>query len=133
MSDPSSQTESDRVLPVIEEQLHVDIRQNVTGLVRLEKTVRQYDELVEQDLLQETLSIEHVPLHQYIDEPVTPRQEGDVTIFPVMEEILIVKKQLVLKEEIRVTRQRTQTRHRQAIPLRAENISVQHLPGATSS
>lgn len=75
MDDHEIKAQANLILPVLEERLQVEIRQNVTGIVRLEKIIRQYEGLVDQELLHETLSIEHVPLHQYLDEPIAPRQE----------------------------------------------------------
>jgi hypothetical protein len=38
------------------------------------------------------------------------RQEGDTTIVPVVEEVLVVERRLMLKEEIRIKRVRTTER-----------------------
>jgi stress response protein YsnF len=115
------------VLPVLREELNVEIRKRVTGIVRLEKTVRQFDSLVDEELVSDSISVEHVPINRYLDEPAVTRQEGDTTVYPVMEEVLIMTKQLVLKEEIRVTRLRQQSRHQEIVPLRTEEIFVERL------
>jgi stress response protein YsnF len=115
------------VLPVLREELTVEIRKRVTGIVRLEKNVRQFESLVDEELISESISVEHVPINRYLDEPAVARQEGDTTVYPVMEEILIMTKQLVLKEEIRVTRLRQQSRHQEIVPLRAEEVFVERL------
>ena len=120
--------EATSTLPVLREELTVHIRKNITGIVRLEKTIREFEGVVDQALLSESLSVEHVPINQYISEPAMARQEGDVTIVPVMEEILIVTKQLVLKEEIRITRHSSQSRHQERVLLRAEEVSIERLP-----
>jgi stress response protein YsnF len=44
-----------------------------------------------------------------------------------MEEIVIVTKQLVLKEEIRITRRREQPHYHEIVPLRAEEVEVKRL------
>ena len=48
--------------------------------------------------------MEHVTVDRVV--PVVPeiRHEGETTIYPVMEERLVVTRELVLKEEVRVTR-----------------------------
>ncbi len=117
-------------LPILEEQLSVQVRKIVTGVVRLEKTVREFEGLVDQELLSETVSVEHVSLNHPITEPAVVRREGDVTIYPVMEEVLVVTKQLILKEEIRVTRHRAHARHQEVVPLRAEEVSIERLAGS---
>lgn len=50
--------------------------------------------------------VQRVPIDKIIDQPVSPRQEGDTMIFPVVEEVLVVQKKLVLKEEIHVRPER---------------------------
>jgi hypothetical protein len=41
-----------------------------------------------------------------MDQPATERREGDNLIFPVVEEVLVVEKKYLLKEEIHVRRRR---------------------------
>jgi stress response protein YsnF len=59
--------------------------------------------------------------------PVT-RQEGQMTIYPVVKEVLVVQKRLLLIEEIRVTRQQTQTQDTQTVRLRREEMTVERTP-----
>jgi stress response protein YsnF len=111
-------------IPVIQEVVNAEVQQHVTGIVRLEKRVRQHEQAINQELISETIAIEHISINRYINEPAVMRQEGDVTIFPVMEEIVITKKQLVLREEIRITRSRTSLQYHEVVPLRAEEVRV---------
>ena len=112
------------VVPILREELDVQKQAKITGVVRLEKSIRTTETVIDELLLRESVAIEHVPVNRYIDEAVRPRQEGDTTIIPVMEEIVVVTKQLVLKEEIRITRQREQLRFQESVPLRVEQIDV---------
>ncbi len=52
-------------------------------------------------------SVRKVAVDRVLDEPVGPRQEGDTMIYPVMEEVLVVQKKLILREEIHVTPERS--------------------------
>ncbi|AIE84109.1 DUF2382 domain-containing protein [Fimbriimonas ginsengisoli] len=54
----------------------------------------------------EDVEIERVPMDEILDTAPEVRQEGDVTIIPVVEEFLVVQRKLRLKEEIRVTKTR---------------------------
>jgi stress response protein YsnF len=45
-----------------------------------------------------------VPVDQVVDTAPDIRTEGNVTIVPVLEEVLVVTKQLVLKEELDIRR-----------------------------
>lgn len=100
---------------------------SVTGIVRLEKTVRTSEEYVDEDLESDNISVERVTVGRYLDEAMATRQEGDTTIIPVMEEIMIISKQLVLKEEIRITRRRQQSHYYELVPLRTEEIRLTRL------
>ena len=112
---------------VLEEQLDVQVRKNVTGIVRLEKTIRTHDALVDLELMRDTLSVERIPVNERIDEPAVTRYEGDIMIVPVMEEVVIVSRQLILKEEIRITRRQELVRYEQTVPLRAEEIDIERI------
>lgn len=52
------------------------------------------------------------------------RFEGDTTIVPVVEEVAVVQKRLVLREEIRITKRRRERRERMQVPLRRERAEV---------
>ncbi len=58
------------------------------------------------EFYQEGYTIERVKVERLILEPVSQRQEGDTLILPVVEEVLVVEKRLMLREEIRITRKR---------------------------
>ena len=115
-------------VPVIEEQLLVDKQVVETGRVRISKSVRETDETVNIPLVQENVSVERVPVNQYVAEPPPPvRYEGNVMIIPVLREVVVVEKRLVLVEELRVTKQQTQTQETQKIRLRKEEVAVKRI------
>ena len=115
-------------IPITEEQLQVSRQTVETGRVRLAKTVHETDETVTVPLLHETYTVERIALNQYVDEPPATRQEGETTIYPVVNEVLVVQKRLVLIEEIRVTRLQAQVEDTQTMPLRREEITVERTP-----
>lgn len=112
------------VIPVIEEQLEVGKRTVVTGKVRLEKQVKEYQEELDVPLAVRTFEVERVVLNQLVAEPPPVRQEGDTTVYPVIEEQLVLTTQLVLKEEVRVTKRDTERRDNRVVTLRRESITV---------
>lgn len=114
------------VVPVIAEQLDVGRKVTETGVVRLRKLVHERHELVDQAVTRETVSVERVPVNRVVDGPVAVRQEGDTTIVPVMEEVLVVERRLVLKEEVHIVRRRvTEPAEAQRVTLRREEIVVE--------
>ncbi len=94
------------VIPVVVEELSVGTRVVDTGVVRLRKVVHEREEVVDPPLLRETVHVERVPVNRFVEGPLSPREEGGVLIVPVLEEVLVVEKRLVLREELRITRRR---------------------------
>ena len=64
--------------------------------------------------------------------PPVPREEEDGKVFvvPVLEEVLVVEKRLVLREELRL-RRTSDTQHvEQVVPVRRQTATVDRLPPA---
>ena len=111
-------------IPVIEEELEVQKRQVETGTVRINKTIREHEEIVEQALAKESAKIERIPINRIVKEAATSRYENDTLIIPVYEEEVVVEKRLVLREEIRISKETSVEQHHERIPLRSETVTV---------
>jgi uncharacterized protein (TIGR02271 family) len=118
------------VLPVIAEQLKVQKRQVITGGVRVGKVVREREELVDEPLLQEKVQVERVPINQVVEAVPQVRYEGETMVIPILEEIVVVQKRLLVKEELRITKQRQTTSQPQQVTLRSEEPVIEPLPGS---
>lgn len=116
-------------IPVIEEQPVVKRRVVDTGGVRVEKSVHTRTEHLEPVLSHEELEVERVPIDALVEDTrrATMRREGETWIFPVLEEVLVVSKQLRLVEEVRVTRRRKVERAHQEVELLREEIDVKRI------
>jgi len=90
------------VIPVVEEQLLVTKRVVETGRVRVSLKTEEVTEAVREILHGRQVEIEHVPINREVDRVLGTREEDGVLIVPVIEEVLVVEKRLVLKEEIRI-------------------------------
>jgi uncharacterized protein (TIGR02271 family) len=115
-------------IPVRQEQLHVGKRIADTGRgVRIHKTVSQHEQIVDEILLHDELEVEHVPIDAIVagSEPPRMRYEGDTLVVPVLEEVLVVQKQMRLKEEVRITRHRREAHVPQTVSLRSEHVEVE--------
>jgi len=119
-----------QVIPVIEEHLEVSRRKVETGgAVRVRKQVDEVPvELTEQMAL-ERVEVERVPVGKIIAEPVGVRQEGNVTIIPVVEERLV--RAWVLVEEIRLIRREETVDTREAFTLKRDRVVVERFDPAT--
>ena len=100
----SDRQEDGGLLPLIEEQLDVTTRIRETGILRLKKSTQERTETIEVPLTAVGWRVERVPVDRVVAEAPAVRQEGETTIYPVMEERLVVTRQLVVREEVRVTR-----------------------------
>lgn len=117
--------EGTTVIPVVREELDVQKRKVETGRVRISKIVREREELVDEPLLREEVRVERVPINRTVDVPVAMRQEGETMIIPLLEEVLVVEKRLLLREELHITRQRRETKNPQKVTLRTEEVKVE--------
>lgn len=126
------------VIPVTVEELDVRKRTVETGRVRVTKVVREHEEVVDEPLLREEVEVERVPVNRVVEGPVAIRHEGQTTIVPLMEEVLVVEKRLMLKEELRITKRRVEEHSPQRVTLRTEEATVERVtaqepPEATAS
>jgi uncharacterized protein (TIGR02271 family) len=114
------------VIPVVKEDVTIDKRRIETGAgVRVHKTVHERVQVVDEPLTRDDLIIERVPVGRVLDAPLDVRYEAETTIIPVMEEVLVVEKRLMLKEEVRITRRRTEHRSPRRVTLRDESAIVE--------
>lgn len=113
------------VVPVVAEELQVGKRTVETGVVRVRKLVREHEETVDQPILREEVQVERVPIGRVVDVAPQPRNEGETLIIPVLEEVLVVEKRVMLKEEVHVTWRRVEERSPQQVTLRSEEIVVE--------
>ncbi len=125
----SASTENDGriVVPVMAEELNVQKRQVTTGGVRVRKLVHEHQETVDEPLLREDVQVERVPVNLMVSEPVQVRYEGETMIIPILEEVLVVEKRLMVKEEVRVTKRQTQHNEPQEVTVRSEEVVVEPL------
>jgi uncharacterized protein (TIGR02271 family) len=123
--DMSSEIE---VIPLVEEELRLDKRTVTTGRVRIRTTAEVETELAKATLDGETVEVTRVPIDRMIDQAPDIRTEGDVTIIPVLEKILVVEKRLVLKEELHVRKRTTTEEVEVPVELRKQRAIVEHIP-----
>ena len=115
------------VIPLLAEQLKIARQKVLTGGVRVHKTVAERTETIDEPTLREDVEIERVPINRFVAEPPAVRREGEVMIVPLVEEVLVVEKKLVLREEIRVTTRRDTVRQPQQIVLRREEATLEQI------
>lgn len=116
---------TEQILPVVSEQVEVERRARPIARVRVRKTTRVDDATVDLASAKEDVSVERVPIGRIVDVPPQIRTEGDTTIVPVVEETVVVQKRLLLREEIRITKRRSEETRRVTVPLRRQQVDIQ--------
>jgi uncharacterized protein (TIGR02271 family) len=112
-------------IPLVEERLSIAKRQVETGRLRVAIKVEQREELVPVELAHDEVEIERVPKNVAVSELPGVRLEGNTTVIPVVEEVVVVEKRLVLVEEIHVRRKVATTTEQIPVMLRAEQATVE--------
>jgi uncharacterized protein (TIGR02271 family) len=116
--------EAEMRIPLVEEELSVSKRQREKGRVVVQTIPRERQELVEQELERVDVEIERIPVDRVVETPPRIREEGDTLVIPVVEEVVVVEKRLVLREEIRVHRRRSVEQFQQPVTLRSEEVRI---------
>ena len=117
------------VIPVVAEELQVGRRTVETGRVRVTKLVKEHEEVVNEPIRTEEVVVERFPVNRVVDAAPEPRREGDTLVFPVLEEVLVVERRLMLKEEVRISKRITETQEQQTVTLREEDVRIERMPG----
>ena len=123
----SSSGESEQVvakIPIVEESATIEKRERETGKVVVHVTADEHVQPVDVPLVEQQVEVRRVAVNRLVDGPVPTRQEGDTMIVPVMEEVLVVEKKLMLREEVHVTRRRVTTNEHREVVLRREQARV---------
>jgi uncharacterized protein (TIGR02271 family) len=112
-------------IPLVEERLRVEARSVETGRVHVRTVTETREEIAAANLERDKVEIERVPRDEEVSAPPPVREEGDVTIVPVVEERLVVTKKLFLVEEIRLRRKTVVEREEMPVTVRAQRAVVQ--------
>jgi stress response protein YsnF len=112
--------------PLMEERLEVKKRTVTTGKVRVVTHTETVEEVTRAVLDGEEADVHTVELDQPVVGPVPQiRTEGGVIIVPVLEEILVIEKRLVLKREIRIQKRQTSKTVEIPVSLRKQRVKVE--------
>ena len=111
-------------IPVIEENAIVDKLRTVTGKVSITVTPNVETDERSIDLNQVTYREERFTKDEVVEERPPVRQEGNVTIIPVLQEEAIIVKRWRLIEEIHLIREETTERVTESIDLRKDLVSI---------
>ena len=111
-----------KVVPILEERVRIERRVVELSSATLKIETHEHAETVSGELLSEAYIVERRPVGRFVDVSPEVRTEGESTVYPVVEEVLV--KRLLLREEIRVTPKRTLTPFHETVALRRQKASL---------
>jgi uncharacterized protein (TIGR02271 family) len=117
----------EEAIPVVEETARIDKREVQTGRVKVHTVVETSEQMVREALSSHNVKVTRVP----VDQPVTTvpeiRTKDGITIVPVLEEILVVEKRLILREELHIKQEVSHETVEVPVSLRKQRAIVERL------
>jgi stress response protein YsnF len=120
----NTRNDPDVTVALAEEHLTVGKREVETGRVRVRVLTETETVNATASLLDQAVEVRRVPIGREVTERPGIRQEGGVTIVPVLEEVLVVEKRLVLVEEVHVRQIVSTTDVEQPVILRRQRADI---------
>lgn len=117
----------ENTVPVLEEQATLTTREVTKGGVRVSTRTNYIDEVIPVSLAGEDVDIVRVPIGREVAEPPGVRDDGESIVVPVLEEVIITQKKLVLKEELHIKRRRTMRQAEVPVTRRVQTAIVERL------
>lgn len=118
------------VIPLASEEVSITKRGVVKGRARIHVVTDTVEQKLQADLGGEDVEIRHVPVNRYIEpgevQPLT-RTEGDIVIIPIIEEVAVIEKRLLLKEELHIHRHAVSRPAEIPVTLRKQRAEVETL------
>lgn len=121
----------DDVLTIAQEQAHISVERRETGGVRVRVVTDEGPVMYPVALEAETVEVTRHPVEREVEAVPDLREEGDVTIIPVVEERAVLVTKLFVVEEIHIRRTRITETVDVPVTLRRQRAVVEQLePGA---
>ncbi|WP_237480730.1 YsnF/AvaK domain-containing protein [Lichenibacterium dinghuense] len=118
---------SSDAIPVVEERLSVSKRRRSKGRVRISTRTEVHRAFAEAELDGNSVAVTRVLVGRVVDSLPPVRNEGTTTIVPVVEERLVLMKQLYLTEELHIHQEVTRSSFRQPVDLRRQRVLVERI------
>jgi uncharacterized protein (TIGR02271 family) len=116
------------VLRLLAEDATVSRQVIETGRVRVAKATHTREHHIDEPLACTRFEVNRVPIGRLVDAVPAIKEDGDLTIVPLVEETVVVERRLLLKEELHIRRLRTSERYQQTVKLRYQTAEVTRIP-----
>lgn len=126
-----SVTDDHAAVQVAEERATIGTREVMTGRVRISTTTDTIEEVVRQELEGSQAEVIRMPIGRVLEPGETPpgvRTEGSNVVVPIFEEVLVIEKRLLLKEEMHIQQHTTVENVEIPITVRKQRATVERVP-----
>lgn len=117
------------VIPLIAEEPDIRKQKVETNRVRVTKIVREQETEIDVPLMKEEFEVRRIPMNRIVDGPIPIRYEDNTTILSVLEEVLVVEKRLILREEVHITKHRSEVHKPEKVILHNEEAKIERVAG----
>ncbi|WP_299843183.1 DUF2382 domain-containing protein [uncultured Jannaschia sp.] len=124
MSDPTPPPRDDatETVPIAQERLKVSRQETERVAATIRLRTREEEVPVRETLRREQVDVERLPVDRIVDEPPAIREEGDVTIIPIVEEVMVRRFRIV--EELHVRRRSETVEVEEIVTLRRQDVQI---------
>lgn len=113
------------IIPVIEEDVQITKKVIDIAQVNISKTVNESTETFQIPLSSEEIVVKRIPINEYVDiMPPATRYEGETMIIPVLKEVAVIEKRMMLVEEIHVSKLKTENIETVDVLVKKEEVNV---------
>lgn len=113
------------IIPVIEEDVQITKKVIDIAQVNISKTVNESTETFQIPLSSEEIVVKRIPINEYVDTmPPASRYEGETMIIPVLKEVAVIEKRMMLVEEIHVSKLKTENIETVDVLVKKEEVNV---------
>ncbi len=110
-------------IPLMQEAVEIGKERVETGIVRVRKISHEFQQPISMGLQSQSVNITRVPVNKTVERVFEARQEGSTLVVPIFEEV--ITKQIILKEEVRITVEDEQHDLNDSVILKSEEAVIE--------
>jgi stress response protein YsnF len=122
-----SHRSGDLNIPLQSEEVTVSRHEVAGDTVRIGTVTREHIHQIDESLTHTRVNIERVPVGRLIDSVPPIREEGDTTVLSVVEEVIVIERRLILKEEVRIRRVQVAERYQDIVAVRHQDVTINRI------
>ncbi len=115
-------------IPLVEERVTIERRERAGRKITVTTRPVTEEVKVAEPVMREEVTIERVPIGEVVDTIPGIREEGELTVIPVVEERVTVTVETVLTEEIHLRRKRAERTEEQTVTRVRTEVDIDEGP-----